>query len=139
MLIRPFREDDEEAVIALWNEVFPDAPPWNDPKSDIGRKLTIQRDLFLVAEMDEELVGTAMAGFDGHRGWVYYLAVSPPHRRRGIGATLMARVEEGLARLGCGKLNLQVRGSNRDAVAFYEKLGYEIEDRISMGKRFGSC
>ena len=135
MEIRPYGESDEEAVAALWREVFPDAPAWNVPEEDIRRKLTVQRGLFLVACADGEVVGTALGGYDGHRGWVHLVAVSPRHRRLGIGAELMRRVEEGLTALGCPKLNLQVRPSNEDVVAFYERLGYAVEDRVSMGKR----
>lgn len=133
--IRPYSESDEAAVVGLWREVFPDPPAWNDPEADVRRKLAVQRELFLVATLDAEIVGTAMAGYDGHRGWVYYLVVGPRHRRRGIGAALMRNVEERLARLGCPKLNLQVRATNGRVVAFYEKLGYQVEERISMGKR----
>ncbi len=135
MEIRPYEERDEAAVAALWREVFPDAPPWNDPVDDVRRKLRIQRELFFVAFEGDAIAGTAMGGFDGHRGWVHYAAVAPRSRRRGVGRALMARVEEGLRRIGCTKLNLQVRGSNRDAVLFYERLGYSVEDRVSMGKR----
>ena len=135
--IRPFLESDETAVAALWREVFPDAPPRNHPETDMERKLAVQRELFLVAVLGSDIVGTAMAGYDGHRGWVYYVAVSPVHRGQGIGTALMKRAEERLVGLGCPKLNLQVRSSNGGAVAFYEKLGYSVEDRISMGKVLG--
>ncbi len=136
--IRFFAESDQGTVAALWRAVFPNAPTHNQPETDIRRKLAVQRELFLVAELDGELVGTAMGGYDGHRGWVYYVAVSPQHRRQGIGTALMRGVESRLARLGCPKLNLQVRADNHQVVAFYQKLGYEIEERISMGKRLGS-
>ena len=139
MNVRPFEESDTEAVAALWRDVFPDAPSRNDPGRDIARKLAVQRELFLVACESDRVVGTAMAGYDGHRGWVYYVAVSPDHRRRGIGAALMRAVEDALERRGCLKLNLQVRPSNRDAAGFYGRLGYEIEDRISMSKRLGGA
>jgi ribosomal protein S18 acetylase RimI-like enzyme len=132
--IRPYDDADRDAVIALWREVFPDAPAHNDPARDIERKLSVQRELVFVAALDGALIGTAMAGFDGHRGWVYYLAVSPPHRRRGVGSALMRRAERDLAAFGCGKLNLMVRRSNDAVVDFYRALGYETEDRISMGK-----
>lgn len=135
MTIRPYQEPDRLAVVNLWQEVFPDSPVWNIPEEDIERKLKIQPELFLVAEDEGEILGTAMAGYDGHRGWVYYVAASPEHRRKGIGRALMERVESDLAKMGCHKLNLQVRGSNRDAVEFYKRLGYVIEDRISMSKR----
>ncbi len=133
--VRTYEEADEAAVAALWREVFPDEPAHNVPEEVVARKLEVQRELFLVAVEGDDVVGTAMAGYDGHRGWVYAVAVKPSHRRRGIGAALMARVEEGLRAMGCPKLNLQVRGSNREAVAFYEKLGYAVEERVSMGKR----
>ncbi len=132
--IRTYEERDEAAVAALWREVFPDAPAHNVPEEDIRRKLAVQRDLFFVAVDGGELVGTALAGYDGHRGWVYCVAVKPNRRRRGIGDALMARVEEDLRAMGCAKLNLQVRATNREAVAFYERLGYAVEERVSMGK-----
>ena len=135
MEIRPYLESDEAAVAELWREVFPGSPSWNHPETDIQRKLSVQRELFLVATLGSEVVGTAMAGYDGHRGWVYYVAVSPRHRRRGIGTALMNSVEQRLASLGCPKLNLQVRASNHEVVSFYEQLGHKIEERISMGKR----
>lgn len=137
MEIRPYLESDEAAVAALWREVFPGAPAWNIPEADIKRKLAVQRELFLVAQFGSELVGTAMAGYDGHRGWVYYVVISPRYRRQGVGTALMERVEEGLARLGCPKVNLQVRASNEGVVSFYKKLGYQVEERVSMGKRLG--
>ena len=123
MEIRPYRDEDLPAVVGLWRAAFPDAPPWNEPTADIARKLEVQREFFVVAIADDEIVGTAMAGYDGHRGWVYSLAVGPEHRRRGIGTALMRRVERDLAGLGCPKLNLQVRGANREVVRFYESLG----------------
>jgi ribosomal protein S18 acetylase RimI-like enzyme len=133
--IRPYTESDEAGVVALWREVFPNAPAHNDPRTDIHRKLSVQPELFLLATAGSEVVGTAMAGYDGHRGWVYYVAVSPRFRRQGIGTALMKRAEEDLARLGCPKVNLQIRASNEAVVSFYRAVGYEIEERISMGKR----
>lgn len=124
-------------MVALWNTAFPDNPGHNEPRRNIRRKLGVQRELFLVATDGDRLVGTALAGDDGHRGWVYYVAVEPARRRRGIGALLMRRVEEDLARRGCPKLNLQVRATNQEVIAFYERLGYDVEDRVSMGKRLG--
>jgi ribosomal protein S18 acetylase RimI-like enzyme len=137
MEIRPYEENDEAAVAALWREVFPDEPAHNVPEEVIGRKLDVQRELFFVAAEGGEIVGTAMGGYDGHRGWVYTVAVRPIYRRRGVGAALMARVEEDLREMGCNKVNLQVRASNEGVVAFYERLGYAVEDRVSMGKRLG--
>jgi ribosomal protein S18 acetylase RimI-like enzyme len=135
--VRPYEDSDEDAVVALWNTAFPDNPGHNEPRRNIHRKLGVQRELFLVATEGDRLVGTALAGDDGHRGWVYYVAVDPARRRRGIGARLMKRVEEDLARRGCPKLNLQVRATNQEVIAFYERLGYDVEDRVSMRKRLG--
>jgi ribosomal protein S18 acetylase RimI-like enzyme len=136
--IRPYAERDESEVEALWRETFPDAPSWNEPRLDIRRKLSVQRELFLVATSNGAVVGTAMGGYDGHRGWVYYVAVRPGYRRAGIGAALMARLEGALEALGCPKLNLQVRSGNGEAVRFYTALGYEEEARTSMGKRLSA-
>jgi ribosomal protein S18 acetylase RimI-like enzyme len=135
MEIRAYREEDEAAVAALWRQAFAYTPPWNAPEEDIQRKLAVQPELFFVAELDGQVVGTAMAGSDGHRGWVYYVAVSPNHRRQGIGTALMRRVEHALAAMGCPKLNLQVRAGGHEAVAFYRRLGYDVEERVSMSKR----
>ena len=134
LIIRSYQDDDKDAVVELWETVFPGAPAHNPPALDIERKLTVQRELFFVAHLGYKLVGTAMAGFDGHRGWVYYVASHPEYRRRGIGAALMKQVERGLAEIGCHKLNLQVRSTNTEVVEFYKKLGYLVEDRVSMGK-----
>ena len=99
--IRPYRMDDELEVVQLWKKVFPESPLHNDPIRDIQRKLKIQPGLFLVAVNDHLLVGTSMAGYDGHRGWIYYLAVDPAYRRNGIGTALMKKVEGLLAQRDC--------------------------------------
>jgi ribosomal protein S18 acetylase RimI-like enzyme len=135
MDIRPYDDADEAAVIALWNEVLPDAAPHNDPATAIRNKLAVERDLFFVAAEGGAVVGTVLGGYDGHRGWVYSLAVGPQCRRRGVGSALVRRLEQALAARGCLKVNLQVRSSNAGVVAFYEKLGYAVEPRVSMGKR----
>ena len=133
--IRPYAESDEAQVIRLWREVFPDNPSWNVPKADIDRKLTVQRELFLVGDLDGQVVATVMAGFDGHRGWVHLVAVSPAHRKKGFGRLMMEEAEKRLREIGCTKINLQVRATNQGVVSFYEKLGYAVEERVSMGKR----
>lgn len=133
--IRSYRMDDELEVIQLWKKVFPETPLHNDPLRDIQSKLKIQPGLFLVAVNDRLLVGSAMAGYDGHRGWIYYLAVDPAYRREGIGTALMKEAEGLLAQKSCPKLNLQIRENNSELQAFYEKLGYSVEERISMGKQ----
>jgi len=135
MEIRPFVEADEAAVVALWTEAGL-VRPWNDPRKDIARKLRVQRELFLVAVDGGVIVGAVMGGYDGHRGWVNYLAVATNRRRQRIGAALLAEVERLLRALGCPKLNLQVRRSNREVVAFYEALGFVEDDVVSLGKRF---
>ena len=135
LTIRPFADADEAGVVHLWREVFPDNPPWNDPKADIQRKLGCQRELFLVGELEGRVVATVMAGFDGHRGWVHLVAVAPDCRQRGIGRAMMNEAEKRLQEIGCTKINLQVRTSNQTVVSFYQRLGYAIEERVSMGKR----
>ncbi|MEJ2550792.1 MAG: GNAT family acetyltransferase [Anaerolineales bacterium] len=135
MEIRTYSESDQAEVAALWRTVFPDSSSWNVPEEDIVRKLEVQRELFYVALVDETLVGTAMGGYDGHRGWLYYVAVHPDYRRQGIGSALVRQVESGLAGIGCPKVNLQVRATNAAVVDFYRTLGYESEERLSMGKR----
>jgi ribosomal protein S18 acetylase RimI-like enzyme len=137
--IRPYMQTDLDRVIELWAVVFPNAPAHNDPLTDIQSKLSVQPELFFLAESDERIIGTAMSGFDGHRGWVYYVAVHPEYRRRGIGTRLMEKVELALINTGCPKLNLQIRADNAAVQAFYESLGYLIEDRISMGKRLSEA
>jgi ribosomal protein S18 acetylase RimI-like enzyme len=132
--IRAFQPNDEAAVVALWHECGL-TRPWNDPRADIARKLTEQPELFLVGTVSGEVVATAMAGFDGHRGWVYYLAVSPRHRRQSCGRALMREVERLLVERGCPKLNLMVRSSNAEVVEFYRKLGYVPDDVVSLGRR----
>jgi ribosomal protein S18 acetylase RimI-like enzyme len=134
MQIRPFRPEDETAVTILWQRCEL-TRPWNDPHKDIQRKLTTQPELFLVGERDGLLVASVMAGFDGHRGWVNYLAVDPRHRGQGLGRKLMEQVERSLVELGCPKLNLQVRSGNQAVLAFYRRLGYGVEPLISLGKR----
>ena len=134
MEIRVYSKDDEPAVVRLWREVFSGAPAWNDPATDIKRKMAIQSNLFFVAVIDSTVVGTAMSGYDGHRGWVYYVGVDPNHRRKGIGRALMERVERELAAIGCPKLNLQVRASDSEVIDFYRKLGYQVEARVSMSR-----
>jgi ribosomal protein S18 acetylase RimI-like enzyme len=135
MLIRAFKDSDEQAVIDLWSVVLESDAPHNDPATAIRMKLAAGRDLFLVAEVDGAVVGTVMGGYDGHRGWVYAVAVLPEYRRRGIATALIRRLEADLAERGCVKINLQVRSSNPGVVSFYEGLGFRVEERISMGKR----
>jgi ribosomal protein S18 acetylase RimI-like enzyme len=134
MQIRVFQESDEPAVIVLWKQAFAYPEPRNDPATIIRRKLAGQRHLFFVAIVDSNVVGTVMGGYDGHRGWIYSLAIDPDHHRQQIGTALMRHVEKALAEQGSPKINLQVLASNAGAIEFYEKPGFRVEERISMGK-----
>ena len=132
--IRAYRESDQDAVVALWRECGL-VVPWNDPLPDIHRKLRFQREMFLVGSLHSRLVATVMAGYDGHRGWINYLAVATEYRKRALGRRLMDEAETHLRYMGCPKINLQVRSSNIDVVTFYKSIGYSVDDVVSMGKR----
>lgn len=134
MDIRPFITTDRTAVIELWHRCGL-TRPWNDPAKDIDRKLDVQAEMFLVGSVDGRLVGSVMAGYDGHRGWINYLAVCPSVRDRGYGRKLMEHVENLLYDRGCPKINLQIRTGNEAAAAFYRRMGYDLDDVVSMGKR----
>lgn len=134
MQIRSFRPSDSAAVIALWEEVGL-TRPWNDPAKDIERKLSTQPELFLVAEAEGTVVGTAMVGYDGHRGWAHYLAVSPSLQGAGLGRELMAEAERLLIELDCPKINLMVRTGNDRVIGFYEALGYGTDEVALLSKR----
>ncbi|WP_420123946.1 GNAT family acetyltransferase [Nakamurella sp.] len=134
MLIRPFERGDTEAVVALW-ERCELTRPWNDPRRDIERKLTVQPGLFLVGLRGAAVVASVMAGYDGHRGWVNYLAVDPGCRQTGLARRLMDVIERELTALGCPKISLQVRAGNDLAVGFYAVLGYEPDHTVVLGKR----
>jgi ribosomal protein S18 acetylase RimI-like enzyme len=134
MEIREFRESDEDSVVKLWTECNL-VVPWNNPHHDIRRKLELQRDLFLVGCSGDRIVATAMAGYEGHRGWVNYVAVSPECRGRGSGREMMEAAEARLRALGCPKISLQVRYTNSDAIKFYERIGFRRDDVVSFGKR----
>ena len=132
--VRRFASSDRERVIAVWRECEL-VVPWNDPERDIDLKLAFQPELFLVGEIAGRVEATAMAGYEGHRGWINYLAVAPEHRRLGLGRRMMAAAEAELRKLGCPKINLQVRSGNRDVLAFYERLGFRPDETVSLGKR----
>jgi len=134
MQTRPFDREDEPAVVALWKECGL-TRPWNDPHKDIARKLAVQPELFLVGVVERAVIATVMAGYEGHRGWMNYLAVAPRFRGRGFGRALVELVERALLERGCPKINLQVRATNPEAVEFYRRLGYAQEQSISLGKR----
>jgi ribosomal protein S18 acetylase RimI-like enzyme len=134
MDIREYNEADESAVVALWERcgLF---VPWNDPHRDIARKLEVDRELFLVGLLDNNIIASVMGGYDGHRGWIYYVAVDPDFQLSGYGRKIIEALETRLRERGCPKINLQVRAHNRKVIAFYESLGYKESDLISMGKR----
>jgi ribosomal protein S18 acetylase RimI-like enzyme len=134
LIIRPYCGTDERAVVELWETVFPGEPGWNHPVLAIKRKLSSHPELFLVAVAGDELVGTTIAGIDGTRAWIYYVAVAPNRRREGIGTELMKAAESAITKLGYSLINLQVRQSGAEAVRFYETLGYYIEAKISMAR-----
>ncbi|MGA9278456.1 GNAT family acetyltransferase [Ilumatobacter sp.] len=132
--IRTFREPDRAHVIDLWRRCGL-VRPWNDPSRDVDRKCADDTSMFLVATEGQRVAGTVMLGYDGHRGWINYLAVDPDLQRRGIGRLLMENAEQRLDVLGCPKINLQIRSDNAVAVQFYERLGYAVDHVVSMGKR----
>jgi ribosomal protein S18 acetylase RimI-like enzyme len=132
--IRPFRPEDTEPVVELWRRGGL-TRPWNDPHRDIERKLTVQPELFLVVERDESVIATAMAGYDGHRGWVYYVAVEPALQGAGVGRALLDEVERRLLALGCPKVNVQIRDGNEPVAEFYRRIGYAEDGATGFGKR----
>jgi ribosomal protein S18 acetylase RimI-like enzyme len=134
MQIRPFRDSDEAAVIALWKAAGL-TRSWNDPRKDIERKRTVQRDWFLVGTIDDAVMASVMVGYDGHRGWINYLAVDPARRRQGHARALLHEAERLLAAAGCPKVNLQIRSSNASVIEFYRRIGYAQDDVVSFGRR----
>jgi ribosomal protein S18 acetylase RimI-like enzyme len=134
MKVRSYRPSDESAVVALWKECGLTCP-WNDPRKDIARKLGVQPEWFLVGTEGEDIIATVMAGYDGHRGWVNYLAVAPAHRGLGHAKLLMRHVEGLFLTAGVPKINLLVRATNPGVVEFYRRLGYAQDEAICLGKR----
>jgi len=134
MDIRPYVSADEDAVIDLWHRCDL-VRPQNDPRKDIARKLRVQPELFLVAVDAGQVIGSVMCGYEGHRGWINYLAVTPKLQRGGLGRALMDWAELRLRERGCPKINLQIRRGNTAVIAFYESLGFAEDDAMSMGKR----
>ncbi len=134
MNIRPFKTSDQDAVIQLWVDCEL-VVPQNDPKKDIERKLKVNPELFLVGELDGEIISTCMAGYEGHRGWINYLAVSPDLQRNGYARAIMSRAEQLLAEVGCPKINLQVRSTNTKVIDFYKSIGFSDDHVMSLGKR----
>ncbi|HEX9290069.1 MAG TPA: GNAT family acetyltransferase [Anaeromyxobacteraceae bacterium] len=139
MTIRPVTDEDTDAVVGLWRQVFPEysdpARPHRDSRANVVRKLAFRDGLFFLAEVEGHIVGTVMAGYDGHRGWIYSLGVHPGARRAGVGRALLAQAERSLAALGCPKVNLQVFSGDVGAQCFWRSVGYAEEAMLSFGKR----
>ncbi|MGO9964479.1 MAG: GNAT family acetyltransferase [Acidimicrobiales bacterium] len=133
-LLRSYRPADRDALVSLWS-ICELTRPWNDPNRDIDRKLARDAENLLVLDDDGRLIGSVMVGYEGHRGWVNYLAVHPDRRRQGLGRLLMDAAERRLRDLGCPKVNLQVRTSNEAAKDFYRRIGYSVDEAVSFGKR----
>jgi len=134
LLIRPFQTEDEDDLVALW-KMCELTVPWNNPHKDIARKLQVQPELFLVGILDNSLIATVMGGYEGHRGWINYLAVHQDFQGKGYGQEIMNSVETGLREMGCPKINLQIRRGNDKIASFYQKLGFTYDHVVSMGKR----
>lgn len=134
MHIRPFQDADEAAVIALW-ESCGLVVPQNNPGADIARKLRVNPEWFLVGEVEGVVVASCMAGYEGHRGWINYLAVHPDLRRQSLARQMMEHAERLLREAGCPKINLQVRKTNAAVIAFYESIGFSVDEVVSLGKR----
>ena len=125
---------DRLQVVELWRNVFGYETAHNEPNLAISKKIAINDGLFFVAVENSAIVGTIMAGYDGHRGWLYSVAVDPAKRLSGLGSSLVIHAEKALADLGCMKINLQLLATNEATAAFYKSIGYSVEPRLSMGK-----
>jgi len=136
MKIRQFCESDRSDLIKLWHAVFPDDPSHNEPSKVIESKLAIDN-LVFIAEHEGLIIGACMAGYDGHRGWLYAVAVCKEQRRSGAGSALVQHAIQALKVMGCIKVNLQIRATNTQVTTFYESLGFVIEERLSMGTFIG--
>lgn len=134
MKIRSFTTEDTEAVVNLWEQCSLTVPR-NDPRQDIQRKMAVQPELFLVGLLAGKVISSVMGGYDGHRGWLYYLAVDPEYQGQGLGKQIVTEIERRIKQRGCPKINLMVRTSNKKVIAFYRSLGYEIDEVVGLGKR----
>jgi ribosomal protein S18 acetylase RimI-like enzyme len=134
MKVRPFQISDKYAVIQLWDQCNL-VVPHNNPMRDIERKMKVNPEWFLVGEMDGKVIGTCMVGYEGHRGWINFLAVRPDLQKHGLGRQFMEHAEEILRAAGCAKINLQIRSTNQEVIRFYESIGYKQDPVVSMGKR----
>jgi len=133
-IIRNYSESDKKDIIQLWQDCGL-IVPWNDPQRDIERKLSVQPELFLIGLINDTIIATAMVGYEGHRGWVNYLAVEPKFQRQGVGKQMMEEAEHRLLNLGCPKIQVQMRNTNAGVIKFYRKLGYLQDEVVNLGKR----
>lgn len=134
MLIRPYQPTDESTVIRLWERTGL-IRSWNNPRKDIERKQGVQSEWFLVGLLNDNIIATAMVGYDGHRGWINYLAVDSDFQGNGYGREMMNHAEKLLHEFGCPKINLQIRKDNLTAIAFYKSIGFIEDAAVSFGKR----
>ena len=134
MKIRTYSKGDLLSVIQLWKDTGL-VVAQNDPHKDIERKLKVDPGLFLVGELNGEIIGSVMGGYDGHRGWINYLAVKPSEQRKGYARELMHKVETLIQKKGCPKINLQVRNTNTEILKFYTAIGYADDNVVGLGKR----
>ncbi|PXA03337.1 GNAT family acetyltransferase [Coraliomargarita sinensis] len=134
MKIRPYEDSDEQAIVQLWFDCGLVAPQ-NNPICDIQRKLKVNPEWFLVGLKEEEIVASCMVGYEGHRGWINYLAVKPCEQRKGYAKRIMEEAERLLREAGCPKINLQVRSTNLEVIKFYESIGFSDDSVTSLGKR----
>ena len=134
MIIRPYADADQAQVVALW-QICELTRPWNDPVKDIARKQQVRPEWFLVGDLDGQVIASVMFGYEGHRGWMNYLAVAPQYQSKGYAQALIETGEALLLAAGCPKISLQVRSSNAKVIAFYQSLGYAQDEAISLGKR----
>ncbi len=137
MIVRTYQNRDLASVIKLWEDTGL-VVEQNNPEKDIDRKLLVDPDLFLIGELEDQIIGSVMGGYEGHRGWINYLAVSPSHQRKGYARTLMQEVEKLIKQKGCPKINLQVRDTNKAVLDFYTAIGYADDSVIGLGKRLES-
>lgn len=137
--IKRYKAADRDALVQFWQSVFPDEPAHNAPEKMLSEKLQVDDLIFIAVdsalEIPANIVGACMAGYDGHRGWLYAVGVLPSHRRLGIGEQLVTQSIDALRGLGCGKVNLQIRADNTAVADFYKSLGFDVEQRLSMGLR----
>ncbi len=134
LIIRTYNNNDEKELISLWKECNL-VVPWNDPLKDIQRKLDENPKLFFVGTMNNTIVGSCMAGYDGHRGWIYYLATKPSLQKKGMAKQLVQHAQAVLASMGCPKINLMIRKTNEKVIQFYKNIGYNDDPVMVLSKR----